>query len=250
MTVAPLIDGTIAEPGDEARQLFHRLFVGGAALLGAGEFRITEHARFGVAARPRNDRGRTSGKEIDPIERAVLIVEADGAALDLVFPNVIAVQIHVERSFQFAGVRAAAGEFALAPAREEFLVHGQEVPPGGHNAFGICFDIGAARDEIEIRHVRTMAIEEEDFFEAVVSERFCDVENVIDEMLEVIIDRAREIHDVPGVTITNGWKNKEFVWNQAAGPVRNPGGTNDIDIERKMRPMLFDRATGNDADLA
>jgi hypothetical protein len=148
-----LIDGAIAEPGDETRELFHCFFVGDATLFGAGEFCVSEHAGFGVAARPRNDCGRASSKEIDPVEGAVFIVEADGAALDLVFADVIAVQIHVEGRFQFAGVGAAAGEFALAPAREEFLVHGQQVPPGGDDAFGVCLDIGAARDEIEIRHV-------------------------------------------------------------------------------------------------
>lgn len=232
MTVAPLIDWAIAEPGDEASELFHRFFVSGAALFCAGEFRISKHACFRVAARPRNDCGRPGGKEIDPVEGTVLLVEADGAALDLVFANVIAIQIHIERGFQFARMGAAAGEFALAPAREEFLVDGQEVPPGGDDALGVCFEIGAARDEIEIRHVRTVAIEEENFFEAVVSERFCDVEHVIDEMLEVIVDRAREIHDVPCVAIANGRQNKEFVWNQAAGAERNSGGANDIDIER------------------
>src|SRR6266511_3821509 len=110
MPIAARVRGPVAEPGDEPRQLFHGFFVRLSPLLGAGQFGIAENSSFGIAARPRNERRRTRGKQIDPVEGAVLFVEADDSALDLVFPDVVAIKVKIERSFEFAGVGAAAGK--------------------------------------------------------------------------------------------------------------------------------------------
>src|SRR5258706_11532132 len=155
------------EPRHKASELLDGFFVSFAPFFRAGELRITEHAGFGIAAGPRNERCGTGRKQIDPIERAVLFVEADGAALDLVFADVVTIEVEVERSFEFAGVRAAAGKFTLTPAREKGLVHREQVPPSSENALGVGLKIGAARNEIEIGHVGAVAVKEDDFFEAV-----------------------------------------------------------------------------------
>src|SRR5205814_2277699 len=101
------------------------------------------------AARPRDQRRRPRTKEVNPVERVVLVVETNGAALDFVFSDVVAVEVEIERRLELAGMRAAAGELALAPARQEILVHGKQVPPRRDDTLGVGLDIGAARHEIE-----------------------------------------------------------------------------------------------------
>src|SRR5690242_790328 len=115
MSVASLVHGAVAEPGHESSQLLHGFLVGLSSLLFTRQFSFTENSCFGVAARPRDECRGTGGKKIHPIERAVLFVEADDAALDLIFPHVVAVEVKIERRLEFARMRATAGKFALAP---------------------------------------------------------------------------------------------------------------------------------------
>src|SRR2546425_1082819 len=112
MAVAALVRRAILEPGYETRQLLDRFLVGLPPLLGGGEFGFSQNSGLRIATRPGNNRGRPCRKQIDPVEGAFLLVEADGAVLDLVLANVVAVEVQVERGFQLAGVGAAAGEFA------------------------------------------------------------------------------------------------------------------------------------------
>ena len=77
VAVAADVLGPVLEPGDEAHELLDRFFVGLASLLGGGQLRLAQHAGLGVAAGPRDDRRRAGGKQIDPVERAVFLVEAD-----------------------------------------------------------------------------------------------------------------------------------------------------------------------------
>src|SRR5262249_29901146 len=90
-------------------QLFHSFVVRLPALFGGGQLRVAEHARFGITARPGNQRRRAVAEEIDVVERAVLLVEADDTALDEVLADVVAVQVQVQGRFQLAGVGTAAG---------------------------------------------------------------------------------------------------------------------------------------------
>lgn len=73
---------------------------------------------------------------------------------------------------------------------------------------------------------------------------------MIDEMSEMIVDGAWEIHDMPGVTVSDGWEDEDFFWKQAAGATRDFGWANDIDIEGQMMSMLFNGPTGYDADFS
>ena len=83
MEVAALVFRAILEPSDKPDQLFGRLVTHAAAFLLGGQFRITENSGIAIAAGPGNDRRRARRKEIDPIEGALLGIEADDAALDL-----------------------------------------------------------------------------------------------------------------------------------------------------------------------
>src|SRR5207249_4551892 len=102
--VAAPVLGTIFPPGDEANELLDGFFVGLAAFFGSGELGIAKDTRLGIAAGPGNDGRGAGGEEIDPHEGVVFVVERDGAALDLVFADIVAVEVEVERSFQLAGV--------------------------------------------------------------------------------------------------------------------------------------------------
>ena len=172
------------------------------------------------------------------------------AALDLVLAHVVAVEVEVERRFQLAGVGAAAGELALPPARQELLVHGQQVPPRRQHAFGVGLEVRPAGDQIEVGHVGAVAVEQDDLLEAVVGQRFRDVEHVVHEMLEVVVDGAGEVHDVPGVAVGHDRQHEHLVGDFAAGAVGDPGRADEVHVERQVRPVLLDGAARHDADLA
>src|SRR6478609_5675241 len=104
------------KPRDEAHELADGFLVGLLALFGSRQFRVAQDARRGIAAGPGDDCGRAGGEEVDPLERAGFLVEADDAALDQVLADVSAVEIEIHRRLQLARVRTAAGELALAPS--------------------------------------------------------------------------------------------------------------------------------------
>src|SRR5262249_7137894 len=94
--IAPLVLGTIFEPGDQPSELLDSLLIRLPAFFGGSQLGVAEHAGSCVAAGPR-DMGCWGGSEQgDPVEWAVLLVETDHAALDLVLADVVAVQVKVE----------------------------------------------------------------------------------------------------------------------------------------------------------
>src|SRR3954469_281668 len=119
--VAPGVFGAVFEPAYQANELLDGLFIGLAALFGRGQLGIAQNAGFGIAAGPGDERRGSRSKEINPVEGAVLFVEADGTASDLIFADVVAIQVQVKRRLELAGVGAAAGKLALPPAGQEFL---------------------------------------------------------------------------------------------------------------------------------
>src|SRR5439155_27054478 len=91
--VASLVGRPVLKPPDEPCQLLDRLLIHLLPLLRLGQFRLTQHAAFRVTARPGDDRRRPRREQIDPVERAVLLVEADHVALDQVLAHVVAIEI-------------------------------------------------------------------------------------------------------------------------------------------------------------
>src|SRR5262249_22095556 len=237
-------------PRDDSHRLLARLLVRLPALLRGGQLRLAEDARLGVTARPRDERRRAVAEEVHVVERAVLLVEADGAVLDLVLADVVAVKVQVQRCFQFAGVGAAAGELALPPARQELLVHRQQVPPAAQDALGVGLQVGAAGNQVEVRHVGAVAVEQHDLLEAVVGERLGDVEDAADEVLEVAVDGAGEVHDVAAVAVPVRWQDEHLVGGLAAGAVGDPLRADAVHVERQVRPLAPRRARRHDAYLA
>src|SRR5438105_9419778 len=139
MMIAARIHRPLPEPLHEAHQLTNCLLVGFATFLRISELGFANYAALGVAAGPRHERGWPCAEQIDPVERASLLIEARRLAADLVLPDVFPIQVQVERSFELASVRATAGEPAFPPAREELRIRSQQVPPRGKDALGIGF---------------------------------------------------------------------------------------------------------------
>src|ERR687884_164145 len=71
--------------------------------------------------------------------------------------------------------------------------------------------------QVEVGHVRAVAVEEHDLLEAVVGERLGDVEHVVHEVLEVVVDRSGEVHDVAGVAVADGRQHQHLVGGLPAG---------------------------------
>src|SRR5262245_55963356 len=95
----------------------------------------------------------------------------------------------------------APGKLAVAPALVEVFLHGQKLPPGEEHTFGIRLKIPAAGHQVEIRHVRTVTVQENDLLEAVVGQRLEDIEHALDEMLVMAVHGAGKIHDVAAVAV-------------------------------------------------
>ena len=70
------------------------------------------------------------------------------------------------------------------------------------------------------------------------------------EVLEMVVDRAREVHHVARVAVGDGGKDEQLVGDLAAGAERDLGRTEDVDVERQVRSVLLDGAARDDADLA
>src|SRR5207237_3282836 len=87
----------ILEPLNQTRELSDGFFVGPFALFGTRQFRGAQDAGLAVAAGPGEQRRRTRGKQVDPIKRAMLFVEADHTALDPVLAPAPAIQVQIAR---------------------------------------------------------------------------------------------------------------------------------------------------------
>src|SRR5439155_11964788 len=76
VTIAAGIDRPILEPLHETRELADGLLVGFPALLRARQLGVPDHAALRVTAGPGDERGRPGSKQIHPVERALLQVDA------------------------------------------------------------------------------------------------------------------------------------------------------------------------------
>ena len=63
------------------------------------------------------------------------------------------------------------------------------------------------------------------------------------------IDRSGEIHDMACVSVSNRRQHQNPFRHRTANTVSNAAWANQIDIQRKMFAVLFDRSAGNDANL-
>ena len=95
-----------------------------------------------------------------------------------------------------------------------------------------------------------MAIEEDDLLEAVVGQRLDDIEDAADEVLVVAVHGAGEVHDMAAVAVPVGRQDQHLARDLLADAVGDALWANNIDIQRQVRPVLLDRADGQDADLA
>ena len=86
--------------------------------------------------------------------------------------------------------------------------------------------------------------------EPVVGQTLADIEHVLDEVLEVNVDRAREVHHVVDVAIAHRRKNETDLRPQPRRSRRHRVGAKMIDLQRQMMAMLLDRAGRDDRDLA
>ena len=249
MPVATDVLRPVLEVVDERDQLADGLLVGTLPLLGGRELGLAEHPGLAVARGPGEHRGRPGGEAVDPVERAVLLVVGDRAVGDPVLAHVVGVEVHVDRRLELAGVRAAAREGALAPARQELRVDREQVRPLDRQALGVGLEVRAARDEIEVRPVRAVAVQQDDLLEPVVGERLRDVEHVMHEVLEVVVDRPGKVHHVARVAVGDRREHEHLAGDLATGAERDLGRAEDVDVERQVRPVLLDGAARDDADL-
>src|SRR5262249_36629056 len=91
---------------------------------------------------------------------------------------------------------------------------------------------------------------EDDLLEAVICEALGNVEDPLDEVLEMGVDGSGKVHDMAGVAVAVGGKQKHLFGDDRARAACNSGWADDVNVERQVRPVLLDRAAGEHADLA
>ncbi len=70
------------------------------------------------------------------------------------------------------------------------------------------------------------------------------------EVLEIVVNGPRKIHDMARVAVTDRGEDQNLFRHFTSGAPRDLGWANEIDIERQVVPMLFDGPARQDADLA
>src|SRR5687768_10660624 len=70
------------------------------------------------------------------------------------------------------------------------------------------------------------------------------------EVLEVVIDRAGEVHHVPRVAVGHDRQHEHLVGDFLAGAASDASGADQVDIQRQVRTVLLDGPAGDDAHLA
>ena len=63
------------------------------------------------------------------------------------------------------------------------------------------------------------------------------------------VDRARKIHHVGGVPITDRRQDQQLIRNEPARAVGHPSRADGIDVERQVRAVLLHRPTRDQANL-
>ena len=161
----------------------------------------------------------------------------------------VAIQIEIHGRLQLSGMSATAREFTFAPVLQECFVYGQKVPPRNEHALSIRLQAGPARDEVQVRHIGAVAIEQDDFFKAVIGQRARDIEHMLHKVLKVIVDRARKVHHVAGVTVGHDRQHQYLFGCPFPCSGCDSAGTDQVDIQRQMRTVLLNGSTGQDADF-
>ena len=70
------------------------------------------------------------------------------------------------------------------------------------------------------------------------------------EVLEVVVDGAGEVHDVAGVAVGDDRQHEHLLGDLTAGAAGDLRGTDEVHVERQVRPVLLDGAARQDADFA
>jgi hypothetical protein len=73
MEIAAGVPRTVLVSAHDSDELFHGFIVGRAALLGGGQFGVTQDAGPGIATGPRDQGRRACPEEVDPGEGTVLL---------------------------------------------------------------------------------------------------------------------------------------------------------------------------------
>lgn len=91
MEIAPNIFGTVLIPAHQTNKLFNTFLIDFATFGRGCQFRVTKHPGIGVAAGPGNQGGWSGAEKVYPIKRIILVVKANGSALDQVLSYIVSI---------------------------------------------------------------------------------------------------------------------------------------------------------------
>ena len=77
-----------------------------------------------------------------------------------------------------------------------------------------------------------MAVQQNDLFEAVIRQRPCDIQHMVDEVFVVAVDGARKIHHVAGIAVGNNRQHQHFVRDLLSRPFGDSGWAHQVDVQR------------------
>src|SRR4051812_20251587 len=100
-------------------------------------------------------------------------------------------------------MRAATGENTFAPFRLEVWIDPQHLPPATKGTGSVRLDHQTPRNQFAQWMIRPVPVHNDHLFKTVIGQTFTNVEHILDEMFKVNVDRARKIHHMVYIAITD-----------------------------------------------
>ena len=116
----------------------------------------------------------------------------------------------------------------------------RERRPEKGRAQRLRFQDRAARHKVENRHIGTVTVRDEYPAEAVVGDTLCDIEDEIEQMLDLDVDGAREIHVMRFVAERNDRHQENVAFRLLRRGFADAPDQKVVDIQGQMRAMVLD----------
>ena len=158
-----------------------------------------------------------------------------------------AVRVHVpkHRGLHLAGVRAS----AHPGGADRVPVLAAELPPPERHARRVGLQRHLPRRRLDERLIGSVPVQHDDAFEAVIGDGAPNVDEEPHERARLDRDRAREVHDVVGVSVGHRGQHQQVLRRAPPGLERDRTRLLGVGLERKVMPVLFGGADRQDNHL-
>src|SRR5262249_3217052 len=113
-------------------------------------------------------------------------------------------------------------------------------------AFGL--QVGSTCNQLQNRHVGSVSVSDENSLKPVTCDALGDIQDEVKKVLHLDIDRSWEIHMMSLEAIRDDGQQEDLTVGAFRGFFAYAPDQKIVRVERKMRPMVFDRSNRKDND--